>query len=389
MDRDDLKILMIATELPPSFGGAAVQALCLARELREKGLIVEFVSDNGAEKSREDSLEDFSVYRLSTAGKRGKLRNLVFALKLFGFIAGSSSRYDIVHFHSANGYEIPFFPLFKLMKKKIVLKLTLAGSDDPLTLKRRKLGKVFFWGLGFVDKFIAISNRLVDLALESGIDRGKVELIPNGVDIEKFSATSADERSHLRKKLGFEAFDKLFFSAGKLEERKGYTFILESWKHISAKFPRAALLIGGPGNAGDNAYFTSLKEMIVSESLNNVFFLGMVDNIDEYMKISDCFLFASRLEGFGSVQIEALSSSVPVVSRNIEGITADIIRDEHIGRICRTESPSDFAHLAVSCLEDSDTEKRRKAADQIRSEFDIKRIAGKYMELYRTLMETS
>jgi len=382
-----IKVLMVVKEFPPNFGGAAIQSIYLSHALKALDVNITFISDNGSKRSKKDQFEGFRVFRISTLfKKRGKCQNFIFAIRLLIFIFLHRSDYHIIHFHATTGYETLLFPLLKFLNKKVILKLTLTDCDDPTALKRRKLGILFFWCLKFADKMVGISKKLIELTLKSGIDEDKIEYIPNGVDTSKFLSVTEKEKVLLKKRLGFYKFDKLFFSAGKIEERKRYKFLLESWKFISGNFLHPALLIAGPGNDENNKYYLSLKNFIKKESLQNVFFLGKIDNVDEYMKMSDCFLFCSKQEGFANVLLESAASSIPVGCRYIEGITDAIIENEYIGQVCYSDSPLDFANLAVSVLTNQNKKKQEQAFKAIKEKFDIRNIALRYKKIYNNLL---
>ncbi len=379
-----MNVLMLTRYFPPEFGGAAIQATYLADELRKQGANIEFYVDNGSRKTAVDLYNGTKVYRDRTYADKGFLRNWIYYFKLFLFIA-RNPKYKILHFHSMNGIESIWFPFFRLMKRKIIFKLTLVGIDDPQSFRKRKMGFFICWALGFVDKFVAISKALFEKSTSAGIKKDKIVYIPNGVNVEKFNRIETLKKNVLKAKLGLSSFSKIFFSVGKIELRKGYDFLLNAWIKICDTFPASVLIIGGPGNVPENEYYLKLQNMIKENGLKNIIFLGQIDNVDEYMKISDAFLFCSLREGFGNVLIEAMSTGVPVVSRYLHGITDDIIIDPEIGRVVKEDSFEKYADEVISFIQNINQEKSLKASEKIRSKFDIKIISRQYTELYQAL----
>src|SRR5512147_504223 len=141
MDEPSLRVLMVTALFPPDeFGGAPIQSLQLAKALRAKGLHVEFLTDNGARATGGGWYEGVPVTRVRTYfGRRdSKWREVVFAMRILLFVL---SRPDlrVLHFHSIRGFEAFLFPVFRLIGRRLLLKLTLAESDDPLTMRRRRL----------------------------------------------------------------------------------------------------------------------------------------------------------------------------------------------------------------------------------------------------------
>lgn len=380
---------MVAIKFPPFFAGAAVQAVHLAKALEEKGVSVQFITDNDERKSIHDVYQGLKVYRFSTFLKKESLvKKLIYIVRILLYLFIHHKEFDVVHFHSMRGQEWILFPACKILGKKVVLKVTLVDSDDPLTFTRRKTRTLISWGFRFVDRFVAISSALQTRCLEAGQPSSKVQLIYNGVNTERYIKAHPDEKRFLKVQAGFERFEKVFMSIGKVEHRKGYDLLIDAWPEISASFPNAQLVIAGPGADDSNPYFIELKNKISRLSLWNVFFAGQIENSAEYVRFSDCFLFCSRAEGFGTVLIEAMASGVPVVAMNIPGVTEDIIRDKRIGRICFTHKPEDLAKETIGLLSARDPEGLDQAAQDIRNYFGIDKIADTYIEMYENLMDS-
>jgi glycosyltransferase involved in cell wall biosynthesis len=214
-----------------------------------------------------------------------------------------------------------------------------------------------------------------------------VHHIPNGVNTLRYCGVDESDKRLIMKKLGLSC-EKVFLTIGRVEDRKNYKFLLESWKYIIKTFPSSLLIIAGPGNTEDNQYYCELQNLIRQEHLQGVIFIGQRDDLDLYMKISDVFLFASKSEGFGTVLIEALVTGVPVVSKYIEGVTSDIIRqcDNHLAQISYSESPDDFAKIAINLLQNYDHEKRDITIVHFRETYSIDIIADRYLNLYHNMM---
>lgn len=390
-----MNVLMVTSAFPPYFGGAAVQATYLAQGLQARGVNVEFITDNEQRPSLHEVYKGIKIYRCSSffdnRGMTGKRSEIVFSLRILLYVLRHAGKYQLIHFHSMRGWEALIFPLLKLMNKKLLFKFTLVGGDDPMAFKRRNwMAPVYLWGLSFVDKFIAIASIQIDLTEQAGLPRSRVAHIPNGVDTVRYAAPEAAARDALKRELGFGQFDRIFYSIGKIEDRKNYKFLLAAWKFLAPAFPNAALLFAGTGNTEDSEYYRELQAMIARDALPNVYFLGHKDNVDDYMKIADAFLFASKAEGFGTVLIEAAVTGVPVVARNIEGVTEDIIlpQDRDIARICYAESAQDFAAMVIDLLAQFDAAGRARAIARFQTAYGLGHISDRYVELYRQLLQS-
>lgn len=66
---------------------------------------------------------------------------------------------------------------------------------------------------------------------------------------------------------------------------------------------------------GDGKDRSSIEEYVRTNHLqNNIFFLGLQENISDYMSAMDIFLFPSNWEGLGIVAIEAQCNGLPVLA---------------------------------------------------------------------------
>lgn len=388
-----MNILMVTSAFPPYFGGAAIQATYLAQGLQSRGVDVEFITDNEERPSVHEVYKGIRIYRCSSffdnMAMTGKRSELIFTLRILLYVMRHWRKYDVIHFHSMRGWEALIFPLLKLMGKKLIFKFTLVGSDDPMAFKRRNfMAPVYLWGLSFVDKFIAIASVQVDLTEEAGLQRERVLHLPNGVDTQRYAALAAPARAALKEQLGFGQYDKIFYSIGKIEDRKNYKFLLQAWKTLSLQYPNSAIVFAGTGNTDDREYYRELLQMIEQDQLPGVVFLGHRDNVDDYMKISDAFLFASKAEGFGTVLIEAAVTAVPVVARNIEGVTEDILlpEDKDLARICYQDDAKVFADMTIDLLTQYDEAGRASSIARFQRVYGLEHISGRYVELYKNLL---
>lgn len=384
------KILMVSMFFPPTFGGASVQSLRLAKELIKQGCQVEFVSDNATQATiYNDQYDGVVVTRLKTYSENlhSKLRELIFSLKLIKFLLFRPDL-KIVHFHAIRGLELLTFPIIRLMGKKVILKLTLVGVDDPMAFKSRKLlAPLFMWGLRSANHMIAISDELQQRAYQAGFNDQVVKKIFNGFDEENFFIADATLKNSLRKKLNIPETAPVFLSVGKVEHRKGYDLLLQAFVDIQKTKPDAALVIVGPDNVETNNYYTNLLAFINEHQLKNIFFVGRQYNVHEYTKASDYFLFCSRQEGFGTVMIEAMACGLPTTAMNIQGVTEDIITDQRIGTINYSHNPAEFAQQALSLITKASENEVRSAVKALCEKFSISNIAKSYIHLYRQLSD--
>ena len=156
--------------------------------------------------------------------------------------------------------------------------------------------------------------------------------------------------------------------AGRIEEMKGFPFLIEAW----ASIPDAPKLI----LCGDGPLFEQAKEYVASNNVSNIELRGRVrhEEVLELLKESKAMVFASKwYEGFPMSITESLSCGTPVLVPDF-GNAGSLITDNVNG-----------FHYA---LEDKDSLKTSLVKLLNKTDYDLSSMASAYTEEenYKTLM---
>lgn len=137
------------------------------------------------------------------------------------------------------------------------------------------------------------------------LQRGKVKIIHNAVDLEKFDMDKK-RRDEIRKELGIQK--KLVIGhVGRFTEQKNHTFLIDIFSEIHKLNKDTTLMLVGIGEKENN-----IKQKVESLGLkNDVLFMGFKNNVNELMWAMDLFVFPSNFEGLGLVLIEAQATGMP------------------------------------------------------------------------------
>ncbi len=135
------------------------------------------------------------------------------------------------------------------------------------------------------------------------------DYIRNGVDVEKFTKTSQEEKTEMRKTLGLPQDAFIFVYSGQMLERKNQKFLLEAFEKTFNNAGVYLLLLG------DGADYTTLKNRF--GILENVDFRGNVKNVADYLKASDAYISTSKSEGMPNGVLEAMATGLPVILSDI------------------------------------------------------------------------
>jgi len=203
--------------------------------------------------------------------------------------------------------------------------------------------KYLRWYYNKCDFTIVPSQTISTLITKNGFNN--VRVIPNGIDIEKFSSQKPE---FTRADFGISDDDAVFLFVGRLVTEKNLDVLIRAAPLIIKEIPHARFVIAGTGPA--EQYY---KNLALSHKVDSKFaFLGFVpDNkIYSLYKNSDVFVFPSKFETQGLSGIEALASGLPVCGADYLAVS-EIIQDGVNGTLFNPDDPKDCAEKAISAYD--------------------------------------
>jgi phosphatidylinositol alpha-mannosyltransferase len=230
-----------------------------------------------------------------------------------------------------------------------------------------------YWNRG-LDGHVAVSEAARKTA--SRYVRARYEVIPNGVDFERFACHEPNVPSVMG-----EAPTVLF--VGRIEARKGIPYLLQAFATVKAQQPAARLVIVGEGGLR-----SEYQKLAADMGLRDVYFEGYVtpEVLPSYYQAASVFCSPSTVnESFGITLLEAMAAGAPAVATSINGTNT---LGEH-GVTGLIVAPKDSAALSTAILkllEDRPLARQMAARAQERArEFDWEAVAEKLLRYYARL----
>lgn len=315
--------------MEPPFGGPELQAIKIARRLKERGHEIFFISKGSGKAPECASIDGIQVYRLNKQG----LASVEAAYWLWKL----RSSYDVIHVHGVGRLASIAISMAKILEKRVYIKVTTAGHILKPTgngvkgiLKRmspfreRKVKK-----LKQADAMISISTEITNELLYNGFNKNKISHIPNGVDTDQFCPVDSEVKHMLRRKLGLITNKKIVLFTGKITKRKGLDTLLEAWGKLKDLHANVLLVLVGSGNGQSDNLEEWISQYITENNLTeSVMKVGDVTNVHEYLACGDIFVFPSRREGLPNSLLEAMASGLLCIASDIGGNTDLIIPGE-------------------------------------------------------------
>jgi glycosyltransferase involved in cell wall biosynthesis len=211
-----------------------------------------------------------------------------------------------------------------------------------LPVKRTWLNRWLFKHV--VTKIIANSQeiqKLITKKFSKDLNNQKVQLIYNGIEIEKISL------NHTKLPLEKSSEDEIIMgNAGRLVEQKGQKYLVELASILKEKKYKFKIYIAGSGKLYREltAY---IKEKNVEE---HVFLLDFLNNVPDFIKALDIFLFPSLHEGSANVLLEAMTLKKPVVGFRISSIP-EIIEHNEDGLLVPYPNMEAFSDEVIRLME--------------------------------------
>ena len=169
--------------------------------------------------------------------------------------------------------------------------------------------------------------RRKELAGLMNLQPASIQVIPNGVDANRFYKLEETTRSLLERTNLLDSSPILLLPV-RVTPRKNIELALHTLNEFRKQFPQAALVVTGPlgpHNANNRKYFEALSNLREELGLKgSAHFLAELSDsflpdevIADFYRFSDALLFPSREEGFGIPLIEAAFSHLPAFCADI------------------------------------------------------------------------
>ncbi|MDP8903759.1 MAG: glycosyltransferase family 4 protein [Chloroflexota bacterium] len=201
-----------------------------------------------------------------------------------------------------------------------------------------------------IDRLIAVSRAIVAKLSAEGRTAAPVELIYNGVDLQRYEYTEAC--CTLPEEYGFAEGSPLVGVVARLEPEKGHQTLIEAWPRVLERVPAARLLIIGEGSMraqleahaeglgllGEPCQGPSCVGTRQARPGAKLVFTGLRDDVPAVTAALDVAVLPSYREAQGLAILEAMALRRPVVASAVGGVT-EMIEHERTGLLVPPHDP--------------------------------------------------
>ena len=248
----------------------------------------------------------------------------------------------------------------------------IASQRELGDLRPRLQRRVHWMALRLADSVLVNSGAVAErLRLSRAVAPGRLVVIPNGVDLARFSPAPEPGRG----RPGLITVGTL----ANLRPEKGIQDLLRAMSLVRDRYPQGRLAIwgGGPLRA-------DLEGLIGELGLRAEARLhGPTTEPEAALRALDIFVLPSLSEACSNVLLEAMASGLPVVATRVGGNPV-LVEDEMTGLLVRPGDPDALAKAIIRLVEDPMLARRLGASayDVVRSRFGVDRMLSRVQALY-------
>jgi len=360
--------------------GAEQVILNLARELNELGCTNQIACFNNAHNPHLELVEEAEKANLTALSIdcRGLFdRRTVDALRKIV----SSGGFDVIHCHD---YKACAFGLSATIGQKVKRVATNhLWTHSGIRVRLYELIEALLYNA--FDTIVAVSDLIEKETRPFLLRKDTLTCIPNGIDLHRFAFEKRQEqRRETRAELGLAESDLVVGNIARLSPEKDHTTLLHAFKMLTDRpgSTSVKLLVAGDGPEKD-PLMSMARELGISERCR---FTGVRRDIPQILNCLDVYVQSSKREGLPMVVLEAMASSLAIVSTKAGGVPAVITHGEQ-GRLVEIGATGQLAREIDDLLSHPDERERlgRQARFAGEARFSARAMAERYLEVYRRL----
>ena len=291
--------------------------------------------------------------------------------------------FDVIHLQEPLTPSITWWTLMqtRALSKAVTIGTFHAYHEQPNWLykhSRPLFGKLFTR----LNSLIAVSKAAYCFANQ--MFPGDYHIIPNGIDLNRFGQ-GVMVKDSVRSTDPNKKTTILF--VGRLDKRKGFATLLQSFIKIKPCYPQLQLQVIGPFEPRAWQPFLKIAE---AHGVTDIEFVGYVspERLPGFYHKADIFCAPSiGFESFGIVLLEAMAAGLPIVASNIAGYRS-LITNGRQGLLVPPEQPQPLAQALRQLLDRPDMRQKMGQFGRLKaSQYSWDFIVDRTLEVYKDTIQ--
>jgi glycosyltransferase involved in cell wall biosynthesis len=232
------------------------------------------------------------------------------------------------------------------------------------------------------DKIIVVSKATKNYVLSLGANPKKIEVIHNGVDLNRFKPLTGI-KDEVRQKLGISKNAPVAITVRRLVYKNGIDTLIESAEIAIKKNPRLIFLVIGAGPDFGEVK-AKIKQLGIEKNLRLTGFVSDTD-LPFYYNAADFFVLPSKSgEGLPLVALEAMACGLPVIATNVGG-TSEIVTKDY-GKVVPPDNPDSLAEAIMELSHGELSALKKDLRTMIEQKYSWDKNVEKIAEIYEELI---
>lgn len=189
----------------------------------------------------------------------------------------------------------------------------------------------------------------------------------------------------IQKQYKLKESDKILMWAGRMGKEKNVELAYQVAKRLAKKDEDYKMLF-----VGDGPLNVEYRAMAKKDGLQkNILFTGYVphENIYEYFRLADIFVFPSHSETFGLVVLEALATGTPAIVAKDDAY-AETVFENKTGFQIKKDNAADYAKKIELLMKDNQLYQRMAHnGKEVADSFSIQRATEQLLKYYHSVLK--
>ena len=234
------------------------------------------------------------------------------------------------------------------------------------------------------------SQFMADRLAGLGFPRGRIRVVHNGIDVDRFAGAGADATTQraLRRQLGLPDADLLVACVARIDPVKNHTALLRALKISRREGARIVLVCIGDAEPIHREYARKLRVEARALGVDDqVCWAGRREDVSPWLRAADAFALASRAEaGTPQALLEAGAAGLPLLATPLG--TAEVVLPGRTGLLFDADDAEGCAAAMLHLARD-ETDRRRlgdEARRHVRASFGLERFTQQWLGIIAELV---
>lgn len=170
---------------------------------------------------------------------------------------------------------------------------------------------------------------------------------------------------------------KVFVHVARCSEPKNEPLLFNTFRRLYEENKDCILLVIGAN------YDSPEYKHLLENATPNIHWLGLKNNVCDYLMNSDFFILSSKWEGLPISLLEALSTGLIPICTPAGGIP-DVLKDRSLGYLSPSMNEEDYYQTIIDALETSENINREKLIKYFQENYSMRHCATQYLQVFQT-----